>query len=343
MFTKVTLLQHLRAALEWAQARPAEVLSHDALVPVRVTPLARKVALVATFALSLSAIGQPASASAARPWVNEDLWMDGRLVDVQVQVEGQAAPLFLAPGRYDRRYVQAREGQRYSLVLRNNTSRRIGVLIAVDGLNVVSGERSRLAAGEAMYVLDPYERSVIQGWRSSLDQVRRFVFVDEERSYAERTGQANSDMGWIRVLAFREKASPSVWRWDSPQINERDRQRGLDDSDREYKSDELRGEESAPRAQAEPPVAGKSLDRRAAPNAAQEKSEGGSSFPGTGWGERTHDPVNRTHFVAERNATDRIVLRYEYASALRALGINLGRDRLRERDGDLGFAKPPRW
>jgi len=40
--------------------------------------------------------------------------------------------------------------------------------------------------------------------------VRRFVFVDEERSYAERTGQANGDMGWIRVLSFRERA-PQVW------------------------------------------------------------------------------------------------------------------------------------
>jgi hypothetical protein len=40
------------------------------------------------------------------------------------------------------------------------------------------------------------------------------------------------------------------------------------------------------------------------------------------------------------------VLRYEYAPALRALGILprpwWGRDRLRERDRGEGFAKPPR-
>ena len=54
-----------------------------------------------------------------------------------------------------------------------------------------------------MYVLDPYEGAVIRGWRTSLDDVRQFVFVDEERSYAERTGQANGDMGWIRVLSFQ--------------------------------------------------------------------------------------------------------------------------------------------
>ena len=52
-------------------------------------------------------------------------------------------------------------------------------------------------------------------------------------------------------------------------------------------------------------------------------------------------------FEAEASAAERITLRYEYASALRALGIlpwEAARDRLRERDrGDGGFAKPPRW
>ncbi len=338
MFTRVPQHQHLRAALDWLEARHAEVLSNSALVPVLAAPLTRKIALSAAIALSLSAAAQPAAAS----WNREELWMDGRLVDVQVQVEGQAAPLYNAPGRFDRRYLQAFEGQRYSLVLRNTTGRRVGVLIAVDGLNVVNGERSRLASGEAMYVLDPYERTVIRGWRTSLEQVRRFVFVDEERSYAERTGQANSDMGWIRVLAFREKA-PIVWR--SPAYKERDREvRPYGAVPEEMESDELMGRlDDSPRSEAAPPSASKSLERRAAPNAAQDKAEGGSNFPGTGWGERTHDPVNRTHFIAERSASDRMVLRYEYASALRALGIRIGRDRLHERDGHLGFAKPPRW
>lgn len=338
MFTRFPLHPHLRAALDWLEARHAEVLSNRTLVPVLAAPLTRRIALSGAIALSLAALAQPAAAS----WERESRWMDGRLVDVQVQVEGQAAPLYLAPGRFDRRYVQAFEGQRYSLVLRNTTGRRVGVLIAVDGLNVVNGERSRLGSGEAMYVLDPYERTVIRGWRTSLDQVRRFVFVDEERSYAERTGQANSDMGWIRVLAFRER-TPAVWRHDAPQVREREA-RPYGGTPGDFETDELMGRnDGSERSEAEPPVASKSLDRRAAPNAAKEHAEGGSSFPGTGWGERTHDPVHRTHFVAERSATDRLTLRYEYASGLRALGIRVRGDRLMEREGHMGFAKPPRW
>jgi len=342
MSTIVTLIQQMRAALEWAAAQ-AEVRSEPALVPVRVAPFARKIVLASSLAMVLGALAQPAAAA----WSRDDVWMDGRLVDVQVQVEGQAAPLYLAPGRFDRRYVQAHEGQRYSLVLRNNSSQRIGVLIAVDGLNVVNGERSRLASGEAMYVLDPYERTVIRGWRTSLDQVRRFVFVDEERSYAERTGQANSDMGWIRVLAFREKKQliAQPWLRDEPQIGGKERsQRPYGDAPAPREAEELRADSDEGKAEA-PPTASKSLDRRSAQPESRGMADGGNSFPGTGWGERTHDPVNRTHFIAERVATDRLVMRYEYASALRALGIRLGhdRDRLRERDGDLGFAKPPKW
>jgi hypothetical protein len=100
---------------------------------------------------------------------------------------------------------QAFRGRNYSLAVTNQTGPRVGVLIAVDGVNVVSGDRSNLTGTEPMYVLGPYERAVIRGWRTSLRDVRRFVFVDEERSYAERTGQANGDMGWIRVLSFRER------------------------------------------------------------------------------------------------------------------------------------------
>ena len=58
----------------------------------------------------------------------------------------QAAPLYFAPGRWDRRYFQALRGRNYALRVHNRTDRRVGVLIAVDGLNVVNGERSKPAA-----------------------------------------------------------------------------------------------------------------------------------------------------------------------------------------------------
>src|SRR5262245_734064 len=212
--------------------------------------------LVPAAMLSLLAV---APAHAARS-SHFELTRDGRLVDVQVLVGNQATPLYLAPGRWDRRYFQALRGRNYALAVTNNTGRRIGVLIAVDGLNVVNGQRSSLGAGEAMYVLDPWQRTVVRGWRSSLDDVRKFVFVDEERSYAERTGQANGDLGWIRVLAFNEAGRPWYETPDRVNGGDRDRER-LPYGSRESK-DEPRADSGSPDAM--PPVAEAQPEKRSA-------------------------------------------------------------------------------
>jgi hypothetical protein len=284
---------------------------------------------------------------------NQDDWAQGQAVNVQLQVDGRAAPLYLSPRGDARRYFEAFAGRNYSVVLRNDTGDRLGVLISVDGLNAVSGQRSRLSPDEQMYVLGPWETTTIRGWRTSLDDIRRFVFVDEQRSYAERTGQANADMGWIRVLSFREQRP-----WWTPKVRPYDQDRSRS---------ELQGDHDEPR-RGPAPLACPPPAATPAPTAAREEAgaplraqgemkaqrglaldglarngEGGS-FPGTGWGEHRSDPVQRVEFTAERHATDTLDFRYEYASGLQALGIFRHRDRLRERDGgELGFARPPRW
>lgn len=296
-------------------------------------------------ALALAAAGA-LTATPARAWYDAQniTWADGQLVDVQLRVAGQAAPLFLSPEGANRKYFEAFAGRNYSVVLRNNTGSRVGVLIAVDGLNVVNGEKSRLAGTEPMYVLDAYETATIDGWRTSLDDIRRFVFVDEKRSYASRTGQANGDMGWIRVQAYREQRAfwqPRSSRWiedsrrDAPRA-ERSRE-GVDEPMAAAPAPTVQGETKS--------LPGRAKAQSLNSSESDQMSErSGGSFPGTGWGDHRSDPVQRVEFTAERRATDQLSFRYEYASGLRALGIFPGRDRLRERDnGELGFAKPPRW
>jgi len=332
MFTTTTLLTSLRPSLTWLRARLAtrstagiENCRLPLPVPIPVPRRPGRMFAAAAFA-SLMFAGSAISAPAWRSSGFETI-ADGQLVDVQVQVDGRGtAPLYTAPGRFDRSYFQAFEGKNYSLVLRNNTNRRVGVLIAVDGLNVIDGNRSSMSRHEPMYVLDPNERAVIRGWRTSLDQVRRFVFVDEERSYAERTNQANGDMGWIRVLAFREQQP--FWN-QGPKIRQHD----------EVPYGEFERKQASPDGNGAVPMA---------PEAQMygQRDDKDGSNPGTGWGQQQWDHVNRTQFLAEASPVDRITLRYEYASGLRALGIRIrnNRDRLWEREnGDLGFAQPPRW
>jgi hypothetical protein len=267
-----------------------------------------------------------------------DSWADGRLVDVQIRVDGDAAPLYWAPGHDDRRYVQAFAGRNYSIVLRNNTDRRVAVLLAVDGLNAVNGEMSRLSPNEDMYVLSPREQATIRGWRTSLDEVRRFVFVDENRSYAERTGQANSDMGWIRVLTFNEQRP---WWQTRNDIGKRRRTPFFND---DHAQSAPVPPDLAPRAQADSKDGAPGAMKSMAPEAQNDLRQDGN-FPGTGWGERKQDHVQRTQFTPDPFAVDHLIFRYEYASGLQALGIQpvrRWRDRLGERDGEMGFARPPR-
>ncbi|HEY7515511.1 MAG TPA: hypothetical protein VIC87_13580, partial [Vicinamibacteria bacterium] len=208
-----------------------------------------------------------------------------------------------------------------------------------------------------MYVIGPWQDTTIRGWRSSLADVRRFTFVDERASYAARSGKANSKMGWVEVAVYREQRRyvyrpypyPYPYPLDAPPYEPSAREREeaappyAPESDRageESRRGDAPAAKSAPRS-AEPPVA-------ALPRPESNESGGARSYPGTGWGARTDDPAVVVTFEPEPNAVERLTLRYEYRSALVALGILprpwYGGDRLRERErGVAGFAKPPAW
>jgi hypothetical protein len=253
----------------------------------------------------------------------------GSLVGVSVEVGGRHARLHPAPDGSGRYYLEAREGASYLIRLANRTSERLGVVLTVDGLNTISGERD--PGRGRMYVLDPWRQATVRGWRTSLREVRRFTFVDERSSYAARSGKANSRMGWIEVSVFRERRP-----WT--RIRERD-----DDGGRP-------GEPFEESARAEPAPA-PTADAAGSEAGPLGKSQAGArkrSYPGTGWGSRAHDPVVLVDFEPERSPAERTTLRYEYRRALVDLGVlpspHARHDRLHQRDlGEPGFAQPPQW
>jgi len=266
----------------------------------------------------------------------------GSLVGVSVEVDGGPAPLYPAPDGSGRHYLEAREGAGYAVRLDNRTGQRLGVVLTVDGLNAISGSRDAPSPSSGpgrMYVLEPWDSTTVRGWRTSLSEVRRFTFVDERVSYAARSGKANAKMGWIEVAVYRERSHyvRRPWRPWEPWI----RDRADDDA-----ADNSGEERSAP---ASPPG---TLDAPAGEGRAEGKSARRSapadSYPGTGWGRPTDDHAEVVSFHPEARSAEQVILRYEYARALRALGIfprrDWGRDRLRERDRALsGFAPPPAW
>ena len=106
-----------------------------------------------------------------------------------------------------RSYLQAEKGARYQVRVRNTTGERLGLVIAVDGRNIINGAKSDLARSEPMYVLDAWGTQDYAGWRANLDAINEFYFTDWSDSYAEAFGD-RSARGVIAVAVYGEVPPP---------------------------------------------------------------------------------------------------------------------------------------
>jgi hypothetical protein len=212
-----------------------------------------------------------------------------------------------------RSYLQAEKGARYQVRVSNSSGERLGLVIAVDGRNIISGQKSDLARGEPMYVLDAGSTQDYAGWRASLEAINEFYFTDWSDSYAEAFGD-RSARGVIAVAVYREIPPPRV-------------------------QQSFRDEEMQRSADAAPPAT-------AAPgSAAAEKSESRArrnDSAGTGYGERRPDRAYQVEFVAQSNAATRHFIKYEWRETLcRKRVLECGENNRFWDDSVLGFAPPP--
>jgi len=131
---------------------------------------------------------------------------DSRLVQVDVvdRDVGQTLHVWRDHGRP---VVAGRPGDRYALRLVNNSGERVLAVVAIDGVNVISGETA--AVSQRGYVLEPWQRTEVNGWRKSDSEVAAFEFTSLADSYAARTGRPQ-DVGVIGVAVFREAAPLEV-------------------------------------------------------------------------------------------------------------------------------------
>ncbi len=203
-----------------------------------------------------------------------------------------------------KRYLEARKGDNYGLVIRNPTAYRIGVVIAVDGRNIITGKRSELKNTESMYIVEPCNMARFDGWRTSSDQVHRFYFTDAADSYSVRTFNDTSAMGVIAMAVYREKEQPRAY---------------LEDK---------REQRSAPAA---PGSASKGMDRALAEESA-----------GTGFGDARYSPVITVAFEPERSPMQKTLVKYEWREVLCRKGIlSCGRETGNRLWDDLYAPYPP--
>jgi hypothetical protein len=232
--------------------------------------------------------------------------------DVEVRIvsaSGQPFRTFLVDESRDvrRLYLEARDQVPYVIRVRNRSNQRVGLVIAVDGRNIISGQRSDLARGERMYVLDPRESAQYEGWRTGRDRVNAFYFTQWRDSYAEAFGD-RSARGVIAVAVYREKEHAiSQGPWDR--------------------------------------ATGKAAEQSGKKGSADVRSKGGE--PGTGFGEDVYSPSVRVAFDAERRASSQVLIKYEWRDSLCRRGVmecgpeRRDRNRFWDERGVFGFAPYP--
>jgi len=208
-------------------------------------------------------------------------------------------------------YMEAVKGQKYSIQVTNKSNKRIGVVIAVDGRNIIDGKKSDLKRNERMYIIGPYEANTFEGWRTGIDRTNRFTFTGQSDSYAEKVFADASAMGTIALAVYREKLPEAV----------------------PYSGGAFRMKE-APAGDA--PCA--SSEGRSADRLEQKKNE----KAGTGFGESTYSPAYMVHFDPEHAIAEKIVLKYEWRSELCRKGIILCGPKNRFWPDDSEFAPIPK-
>jgi hypothetical protein len=126
------------------------------------------------------------------------------LVRMQVLDLEQQVLLPTLPHR-GRDYIEGQPGHRYAVVLENLSGERVLAVVSVDGVNAISGQTA--GSQQSGYVLGPWQRLEVRGWRKNLSEVAQFHFTSRQDSYAARTGRPDN-VGVIGVAAFRERRTP---------------------------------------------------------------------------------------------------------------------------------------
>ena len=207
--------------------------------------------------------------------------LDIRIYD---RTAGEVLPVYWHDGE---RHVAGEPGHEYEIQLENRGGGRVLAVTSVDGVNVITGQTAALLGSG--YVLDPWSRVGIDGWRKSMEQVAAFYFTALPDSYAARTGRPEN-VGVIGVALFREV----------------ERQAYLDEAEAR------RAEVPAPAAAA------------AESNAAQDAGGVGkmNSRLGTGHGRRVDSGARYTEFERASDTPDEVIrIYYDSRRNLVARGI----------------------
>lgn len=252
---------------------------------------------------------------------------------------GNSLPTFIEGGRT---FLLGESGLRYNVRLRNPTGQRVEAVLSVDGRDAMSGEPGDYVRQRG-YVIPAYGSLLVEGFRTSMDEVAAFRFTSPDDSYSARMGTPEN-VGVIGVAFFPERVPPPapVMRRPLP----RPAPRSYDESGYNHAAP------SAPAFPSEGRADQAERTRRAAKGARDPGFAPSANVNnlGTQFGETRESVVTSVAFV-RASATHPallVTLRYDDADGLSARGIDVSSYRVTQKGDDAPqafpasrFAQPP--
>lgn len=118
--------------------------------------------------------------------------------DLSVTINGRKVTEYVHNGDV---YIEGRKGSEYELVFKNPTPYTKKIVISVDGINVVTGDRNWLRG----YVVGPYNQISIPGFKRENGRAAAFTFSSIKDSYNQHNVSGEiSNIGVIGCMVFDE-------------------------------------------------------------------------------------------------------------------------------------------
>lgn len=125
--------------------------------------------------------------------------MQKKQYEIEVLVNGKPVKEYLKDGK---QYIEGRKDTEFTLRVRNNSSETIVAVPTIDGISVMDGQPADfLSRG---YIVNGNSSVTIDGWRTSLSEVAKFVFDSKDEAYSEKLGRGGNQ-GVIGLAVFKQK------------------------------------------------------------------------------------------------------------------------------------------
>lgn len=231
-------------------------------------------------------------------------------------------------------YTEGVEGKRYSVTVRNRSSKRIEAVVSVDGLDVHDGEVA--STSKRGLIIPAYSSFSFEGFRTSLSDVATFRFSKSGGSYAGLSGKPEN-IGVIGVAIFEEKMYNAIKYWKNT---------NWDQNGWWYQPSPFIGG-NCTRTTNNTRSMEVNVNYSATPMSAMPQASAGQSL-GTEFGEQRHSQVGETTFTrATSSPHSQFTVRYEDRETLRSMGFPIdgpvipGHNMPNAFPADSRFCKPP--